>query len=57
MLAYGFDGGQVANLVLIQKLYVYKDIKENLWLSQEFCTHIQDKIHSTVKLRQQACKK
>lgn len=54
MLAYGFPGGQVANL---QKLYVYKDIKEKLRLSQEFCTHIQDKINSPVKLRQQAYKK
>lgn len=52
MLAYGFPGGQV-----LQKLYVYKDIKEKLRLSQELCTHIQDKINSPVKLRQQACKK
>lgn len=49
MLAYGFAGGQVANFILVQELYAYKDIKENLWLSQEFCTHIQDKIHSPVK--------
>lgn len=32
MLAYGFAGGQVANFILVQELYAYKDIKENLWL-------------------------
>lgn len=51
MLAYGFAGGQVANLVLIQKLCICNDIKENLWLSQEFCTHIQGKINSPEKIK------
>lgn len=39
MLAYGFPGGQVANSVLIQKLYVYKDIKENLSVTGILCTY------------------
>lgn len=51
MPAYGFAGGQVANSVLIQKLCAYNVIKEKLCLSQEFCTHIQDKINSPEKIK------